>query len=335
MVPRLPRILTVGAFLCALGFVRAAHADPRGEFEKARASFLAHNWTDAEQRFRALLDPESGLKERTLISQARMYLGATLISEGKRDEAQDLFGKLVIDDPSFEPDPLSYPGEAINTFIDVRQSMLAQIRTEMQNRAKAEADRLAREAAEKEAQRVWIERVKAQAAEEKITVRHNRVVACLPFGVGQYQNGDVVLGSLFLGAQVAAVAGSTITYGMYLYARSRENEELNRPGSDVNQLVPQWHNRAEDLRLVNLGFAGAFVLVAGLGILQANIAYVPEVAEKKRRDLPPLETPGRTARSATAPRSPLVTSLAPTFSPLAGERGGVAGAMVGVTGLTF
>lgn len=328
-------IAALGVALFAAG---DALADARAELEKARASFLAHNWSDAEQRLRALLDPQTGLKERALIAQARMYLGATLIAEGRRDEAQDLFGKLVLDDPSFEPDPLSFPSEAINTFIDVRSSMLEQIRTEMQNRAKQEAERRAREAAEKEAQRVWLERVKAQAAEEKITVRHSRIVACLPFGVGQFQNGDVALGGLFLGAQVLAVTGSAITYGMYLYARSRENEELRRPGADVNQYVPQYHQRAEDIRLVNLGFAGAFVLAAGIGILQANLAYVPEAAEKKRRDLPPLETPSR-ADGEDRPRSDkrgLVSSIAPLVTPLPGERGGApAGAMVGVTGLTF
>jgi tetratricopeptide (TPR) repeat protein len=111
-----------------------AYADARAELDKARASFNARNWTDAEERFRTLLDPKNAqsLKERSLISQARMYLGASLFELGKKDEAKEVFEKLVLDDPTFDPDPLSYPGEAINTFIDVRSSLLEQIRNAQQ-----------------------------------------------------------------------------------------------------------------------------------------------------------------------------------------------------------
>ena len=50
--------------------------------------------------------------------------------------------------------------------------------------------------------------------------------------------------------------------------------------------------RADDIRLVNLGFAASFLAIAGLGILQANVAYVSEKPELKRRGLPPLPARG-------------------------------------------
>lgn len=293
-----------------------ALADSRAELEKARASFLARNWTEAEERLRTLLDPKSGLKERPLISQARMYLGATMLVQGRKDEAKEVFEKLVLDDPTFEPDPLSFPGEAINTFIDVRSSLLEQIKAATQNAARLAAEKKAREEAEKEAQRQWLERVKAQAAEEKITVRHSRIVASLPFGAGQFQNGQHALGFFFLGAEVLSLAGTVVTFAMFRYARDREAEEL----TGFNQLSAQWHQRAEDLRLVNLGFAGGFLVAAGVGILQANLAYVPEAAETKKRDLPPL------ARASA--RVPI--RVAPIVTPLPGG-----GGFVGVQGFAF
>lgn len=312
-----------------------ASADGRAELEKARASFLARNWTDAEDRLRVLLDPKTGLKERVLISQARMYLGASLLAQGKAEPAKELFEKLVLDDPSYEPDPLSFPSDAINTFIDVRSSLLEQIKTATQTAARLAAERRAREEAEREAQRVWFEKVKAQAAEEKITVRHSRLVASMPFGVGQFQNGQPVLGWIFLGTQVAALGGTAVTYGMFRYARDREAEELN----GFNQLSEQWHQRAEDLRLVNLGFTGAFLAIAAIGIVQANVAFVPESAEKKKRDLPPIETfPRRTSsergqRETTGGLS--LSSITPLVSPLPGRDGSPAGVFVGVRGAVF
>lgn len=311
-----------------------ARADARAELEKARASFLARNWADAEERLRVILDPKSGLKERSLISQARMYLGASLLLQGKKDDATDVFEKLVLDDPTFEPDPLSFPSEAINTFIDVRSSLLEQIRNAQQTAARLAAEKKAREVAEREAQRVWLEKVKAQASEEKITVRHNRVVASLPFGAGQFQNGQPALGWVFLGTEVAAVAGTAVTYGMYLYARSRENEELRRPGGDVNRLVSQYHQRAEDLRIVNLGFAGAFVAIAAIGIVQAHLAFVPETAEKKKRELPPLGLRPSSSRETARTALPL-SGIAPIVSPLTGTDGTPNGVFLGVSGLAF
>jgi hypothetical protein len=316
-----------------------AHADGRAELEKARASFLARNWTDAEERLRVLLDPKSGLKERSLVSQARMYLGAYLLVQGKKDDAKDTFEKLVLDDPTFEPDPLSFPGPAINMFIDVRSSLLEQIRNAQQTAARLAAEKKARDEAEREAQRVWLEKVKAQASEEKITVRHNRVVASLPFGAGQFQNGQPLLGWVFLGAEVAALGGTAVTYGMYLSARSRENEELSRPGGDVNRLVAQYHHRAEDVRLVNLGFAGAFVAIAAIGIVQAHLAYVPESAEKKKRDLPPLAfrsaSWSRLDEGSSSKKPPTLSTIAPIVSPLPARDGTPGGLYLGIRGTAF
>jgi tetratricopeptide (TPR) repeat protein len=313
---------------------RPAWADARAELEKARASFLARNWTDAEERFRVVLDPKSGLKERSLISQARMYLGASLLAQGKKDEAKEIFEKLVLDDPTFDPDPLSFPGEAINEFIDVRSSLLEQIRNAQQTAARLAAERKAHEEAEREKQRVWLEKLKAQAAEEKITVRHNRVVASLPFGAGQFQNGQPVLGWIFLGTEVAAIAGTAVTYGMFLYARNRENDELRRPGGDVNQLAPQYHQRAEELRVANLGFVGAFVGIAAIGIVQAHLAYVPESPEKKKRELPPLGLrPSSLPRTEKAALS--LSRIAPIVTPLSGKDGTPNGVLLGVGGFVF
>ncbi len=314
--------------LTLLAFAPAAHADARAELEKARSSFNARNWADAEERFRVLLDPKNGLKERSLISQARMYLGASLLEQGKKDEAKQTFEQLVLDDPTFDPDPLSFPAESINTFIDVRSSLLEQIRNAQQTAARLAAERRAREEAERERQRVWLEKVKEQASEEKITVRHSRLVASLPFGVGQFQNGQPVLGWVFFGAQVAAIGGTAVTYGMYLYARSRENEELRRPGGDVNQLVPQYHQRAEDLRVANLAFVGGFVGAAAIGIVQAHVAFVSESAEKRKRDLPEL---GARTRS----HEPTLSGIAPIVTPLPGRDGLPAGAFAGIEGLVF
>lgn len=286
-----------------------AFADGRAELEKARASYLARNWSEAEERARALVDPASGLKDRALVSQARMILGAALIAQGKKDAAVEVFEKLVLDDSTFEPDPLSYPSDVINSFIDTRAQLAERIKNQAVTLAKLEAERKAREEAEREKQRRWLELVKAQAQEEKITVRNSRLVACLPFGVGQFQNEQPVLGWIFLGTEAALVVGTAITLPMHSYARSRREHYVDTQDLD---LAVQWDQRADQIQVANLILVGSFAAVAGVGILQANINFQPTRDERKKRDLPPV---GR---------------WSPVLTPLAGG-----GAFVGVTGATF
>jgi TolA-binding protein len=257
---------------------------------------------------RALVDPKTGLKELGLLSQARMYLGAVLLAQGKRDAAVDVFEKMILEDPAFEPDPLSFPSDVINTFFDVRAQLQEKIRQAAQNAARLEAERRARAEEERRKQEAWLAKVKQMATEEKITVRNNRLVAFLPFGVGQFQNGDPVLGWTFLVSEAALVVGMGITVPMYAYHRGRAEEVARQNDFTTAQL---YQDRADNIRTVNLSLAGALAAIAITGIVQANLAYVPETVDTKKRPLPPLSriTPfvspiagaGRESTGAPAP----------------------------------
>lgn len=305
----LRRLLATFVFGLLTFGATTAFADGRAEVEKARASYLARNWAEAEERARALVDPVSGLKDRALLSQARMILGAALIAQGKKDAAVEVFEKLVIEDTTFDPDPLSYPSDVVNTFIDTRAQLSERLKNQAVTLAKLEAERKAREEAEREKQRRWLELVKAQAQEEKITVRNSRLIACLPFGVGQFQNEQPTLGWIFLATEAALVVGTAVTLPMHFYARGRREHYVDTQDLD---LATQWDQRADQIQVANLILAGGFLAAAGAGILQANIEFKPEREERKRRELPPLG------------------KLTPVVTPLAGG-----GAYVGITGASF
>jgi len=311
----LRRLAAASAFAVLLLGASPARADARAELEKARAAYLARNYAEAEERLRALVDPKSGIREQAVVSQARMYLGAVLLAEDKKDQATETFEKLVLEDPTFEPDPLAFPGPVINAFIDVRAQLRERIRAAAENAARLEAERKAREEAQRRAQAAWLERVKTMAGEEKITVRHSRLVAMLPFGAGQFQNGEPVLGWIFLGSEAALAAGTAITLPMYAYARSRENEELS--AGDIERKAQGYHDRAESIRTANLALVGTLVAFAAAGIVQANLAYVPERVEVKKRELPP------------------VSKLSPVVSTVPRADGTPGGVFVGVSGLVF
>ncbi len=302
--------LVAATVAVGLAMATPAAAQGRADLDKARAAYLARNYPEAEQRLRSLTDPKTGVKELTLLSQARMYLGAVLLAQGRREEAIDVFEKLILEDPPFEPDPLGYPTDVVNTFIDVRVQLQERIRQAAQNAAKLEAERKAREEEEKRRYAKWLEDVKKMASEEKVTVHHSRLVACVPFGVGQFQNGSPVLGWTLLGIESALVVGTAITVPMKIYARNRAVEE--QAGNDLQGKADAYNRRSDDIRTVNLALSGAFAAVAIAGIVQANFAYVPETTEIKKRELP-------------SPTAKIAPSIAPIPS----------GVVVGITGATF
>lgn len=315
----LRRLVFAAAFVVVVLGGRTASAQGRVDVEKARAAYLARNYAEAEERLRALVDPKTGLKELGLLSQARMYLAAVLLAQGKPDAAAEVLEKMILEDPAFEPDPLSFPSDVINTFFDVRAQLQEKIRQDAQNKARLEAERRARAEEERRKQEAWLAKVKQMASEEKITVRNNRLVAFLPFGAGQFQNGDSVLGWTFLVSEAALVAGMGVTIPMYAYHRGRAEEVARQNDFRTAQL---YQDRADNIRTVNLSFVGAFAAIAITGVVQANLAYVPEKVDTKKRPLPPL------------------SRLTPVLAPIAGEsREGAsfpfAGAFLGLRGTMF
>ncbi len=279
----LRRFLAASAFALVVLGGRAASAQGRVDVEKARAAYLARNYAEAEERLRALVDPKTGLKDVSLLSQARMYLAAVLLAQNKRELGAEVFEKLILEDAAFEPDPLSFPGDVINTFFDVRVQLQERIRQAAQNSARLEAEKRARAEQERRRQEAWLAKVKQLATEEKITVHNSRVIALLPFGAGQFQNREPVLGWMFLVSESALVLGTMITVPLFIYADGRKNGQ----GADLERKAQIYKDRADTIQTVNLSLVGAFAAVAITGIVQANLAYVPEISETKKRELPP------------------------------------------------
>lgn len=305
-------------FLFALvGISGAARAQTRPDLEKARAAYLARNYPEAEQRLRTLTDPKTGFKERLLLSQARMYLAATLLAQGKKDDAQEVLEQLILEEPTFEPDPLSFPGPVVNTFIDTRASLQERLRQAAANAARLEAERKARAEAERQKQEAWLRQVKTMAEEEKITVHNQRLVAFVPFGAGQFQNRQPILGWVFLGTEAALAIAAGITVPMNAYAARRADEE--HLSGDVDKKAQLYVDRQENIRIVNLSLIGAFAAVAIGGIVHANLTFVDRFVEVKKRPLPAV---GKTRWT------PL---LAPRLEP----DGRPNGLVLGVAGTTF
>jgi hypothetical protein len=280
------RVGSIAAVVALVLASRAASADPLGDLEKAHSAYVAHRYADAEARLRALLDPASGdLKDPDNIADARMYLAAVLVEEGKRGEADNVFDKLLLDRPDYAADPLRVSIEATNALIDAR-SRLRDTLTRMQSERvqREQADKAKAELARQRAA-LRLAMLEKLAGEERVVDRNSRWMALLPFGVGQFQNGQDGAGWVFLSAEALLLVSSGVAAAVSVYDQGQSNDALLRQ-DDAAALV--YNENARTAAYVNAALAGGFLLTAIGGVVHAQLTFVPERITMRRRDLPRL-----------------------------------------------
>lgn len=331
---------SVVAFLVLSG--TAAFADERADFEKGRNAFLAKDYLEADARFAAMLDPTNGsLHSKEAITQAQMYWGAVKLSLGKKGDASALFEKVILANPQYDPDPLSFPTAVLDAFTDTRSKLRDKLNQIAEENARNEAIEKARQAAVAKRQGAYVLLLEQAASEERVTTENSRWVAMLPFGVGQFQNGKPVAGYAFLSAEAALLLGTGVTFGMYRYNIGNAADALaadaNTTQNDKIRLYQAYIDRANTVRWVNLSLVAGLAVVAAIGVIEAQLNYVPTRVTLKKRPLPTL--PGAPAPNDSPLPAPKIDApsawFAPTLAPLAsvGADGRIFfGAQVGVVG---
>jgi tetratricopeptide (TPR) repeat protein len=270
----------VVAILFAAG---SAVADPIGDLEKAYGAYAAHKFSDAEARLRALLDGRTNaLKDPDSIADAQMYLGAVLVAEGKRDEASEVFEKLLKEKPDYEPDKLRVQLDAIDAFIDVHTRLRAELgriqaeHVQGEQAAKAKAEALRQRAA------LRVAMLERMASEERVVDYNSRWLALVPFGVGQFQNGQRDLGLVFLSSEVLLAVGSAVAGVVSVYDQLQRNEaEARNDGTAAT-----YNGNAKDAAYVNDALAGGFALTAIIGAVHAELTFVPKIVSVRKRAVP-------------------------------------------------
>jgi hypothetical protein len=292
-------VTTTLAAACVLAAPAVARADDLQELELGKNRFEADQYADAAARFLAMLDPAappcdrapasaSGhckLTDPELVARAREYAAASLIVLKRYAEADQLIETLLRDRPAYSPNPAIFPQEVIDRFTMVRGRIRQELDAAARKRAEEEqAKRLAAQR-EEEAQRRRIAELERLAATERVVVPSSRWVAFVPFGAGQFQNGDSGLGWAF--AVTEAVAGATsiaLAATVAAYANADLSAKDPATGQTVNRTELQ--SRIDAATLANRIAFSAWAGITVIGIVQAQIAFVPERTTTRTRPLP-------------------------------------------------
>lgn len=243
-------------------FQRGKNAFDRGEF--ARAVEIIH----------PLLYPEIRLQSDNQIVLAHRVLGVAYLFERNEPDAKVEFRKLLQMSPDYRFDPLLDPPEVVDFFNLVRKEYSSEL-------GQLEAKRRELEKA-RERDREQCEKVLAgPAVIEKRIGRNAFAVNFLPFGAGQFQNGQRGKGWSFLAVEgvlgatsVAAFATNLAVYGLRPQRRCRFDVGATAcPPEDIDHSE---ENRSRLLTDVQVVSGAMFFAAVVWGIADAIYYYRPE-----------------------------------------------------------
>jgi tetratricopeptide (TPR) repeat protein len=282
------KLLPATVALLALALLApAARADDASELERAKASYDAGRYEEGVERFRQLLSQDSpnALHDPVAIERARAYYAACLIALDRNNEADAQIEAIIRADPLYTPDSVVFPGKVVNRVLDIKTRLKAEIERGLQRRADEERAQIVKR---EQAQQAYIQALQELAGQETVVVRHSRWIAALPFGVGQFQNGQETLGYAFLASE-SLLAGASVVSGVIEMQLVAQYAKYT-PGSFDFQ---DYDSRRKAALEVNLYSTLGFFAVAVGGIVQAQVNFVPELHETRPRPLPkpPAVTP--------------------------------------------
>ncbi|MCB9546098.1 MAG: tetratricopeptide repeat protein [Myxococcales bacterium] len=256
------------ALLALLLPALAAAQSPVERLVQGRNAYLYGDYRLVIETLKPIAGQEEALfADAEEIVEAYELRGLSYFYLGQPDEARDVFEALVLYRPEKRLDPVRVPPPAVAFYEGIR----AELKEEIRKRQEA------------------IERKKAEEAELRkkesmvqVVVdrrRNSKLVAAVPFGVGQFQNGDDLLGGLFLGSELVAVALSAT----FLIA----SESLRQPDG---LFTPQDVDQARSLRTAQLVSGGVAAALMVGGVVHALVTFRDEI-EVKRTTIQPTVRP--------------------------------------------
>jgi hypothetical protein len=311
VIPGAVALVPVLAALLAL-------AGPGEEFARGRTAFFRAEYARAIEILRPLLYPELRLETEDEVVQAHRMLAVAYLFEGHPDESRREFRKLLELRPDYRLDPLLDPPRVVDFFNEVVKEQAGDVAAVEARRRRHEAEQAAR-------------RQEDGAPAVLRVEKHSLAVALLPFGAGQFQNGDRRKGTVFLaveGALAATSMGAFITnFALFGFRPERPCLDLIMPdpGGAPAECPPERIDRSgeqlsRNLTRVQIASGVLFFGVAIWGAIDALRNFRPEVV---------IDEPGG-PRSATS-RKPTARHLGPTVFPLPLLTASARGAAVGVS----
>jgi len=275
------------------------------ELDRVIELYMAGQYQQCTGQLEDLLDMQSPEKfvDPSVLERGRLYFATCALMLGERDSARLELKAALEDNPLMSsPDSLTFPPPLVSLFLEVRdevQQLVADREREQVLRLRRENEEARRKVEERRRREEQLEKL---ASQETVVRRNSRFIAALPLGAGQFQNGNVALGTIFLvGQSVGALTSITSLAILESLQRNPQNSST----------VESYNKQTQALYdTMKWSLYGALALYAA-SIIEAQITFKPETKlVSRKRKLPP-ELSGEPENSEGASSAWRVT---PTFA---------------------
>ncbi len=265
---------------------RDVRLSDRGELERIIELYMSGQYAACSAQLSKFIDPRSDdpFEDSRVLEEGRLYYASCTLLEGRRDEARKALRKALEENPLMpSPDSLTFPPPVVSLFLEVRdevQQLIADSEKEQVVRLRRENELARRRAEQREYRERELEKL---AQKEFLVARNSRYIASVPFGVGQFQNGNNVLGGVFLAAEglllATAVGSGVILADLTADAADGDGEVVDVVG----------YNEQRDAAHRTLTWSSwALLGTAALGVFEAQLNFKRErLLKERKRALPP------------------------------------------------
>jgi hypothetical protein len=254
----------------------------RVELARIVSLYEAGKYGECASSLSSLLSGESAhpFHDLDVIESARIYHAACLIGSGQTQLADEPLRAAIRHNPQMKPpDSLVFPPQVIDRFLRVRETMFDVIRKAEDERVKRAQELAAQQELRARRERARVAGLERLAQEETVITPRSRWFALVPFGVGQFQNQDKPLGFVFLTSEILLAASTLTALGVSTHLELATSQ-TDKPDPSNNSRITDW-NTALDYS------SYAWIGVSLIGVLEAQLSFVPEQRQVRKRPLPP------------------------------------------------
>jgi tetratricopeptide (TPR) repeat protein len=223
--------------------------DVETELRRAKNLYAYGEYKKAAEALSNLLYPMRLSNDEQVI-ETRKYLALSFSLLGREDEAKREFGKLLYLSPDYQLDPYTVPPSIVELLESVRKAK----KPELDAIRQRDSD----ERLQSPTRRGYVRVV------EQTVVERSSIGTLLPFGVGQYQNGDYGWAAFFAGTELALLA---VNIASYLVATS-----YGPTYADASRT-----RKIDALNIAQYGALAMFGVTWSIGVYHARASFQPVV----------------------------------------------------------
>lgn len=226
----------------------ARAATPTELLSQARSAFQMGKYDEAVPLLSYLLYPSVQLSRRSDLVEAHVLLGVGYFELGNRGEAKREFEEALFLDSELALDPLLFSESVVTFFEESKREFIERGRRDNEARALAEER----------------DRLREALANMTVFEQKSLFINFVPFGAGQFQNGDKLKG-------IAFFASELVLGGLSAGAWYWQVEKYGLSGRVPNEEV----GTVQKVQYLQLGTGIAFFVVTAGGIIDALLNYEP------------------------------------------------------------